>query len=150
VDVRDPKATRPWQHVLEPLSGYLVLGRSLYDSQGLHGQAFNFGPPANQDHSVEQLINLMSEHWENFRWNDVSDGSKFHEAGLLKLNCDKALLELKWQPSLNFVETIKMTVDWYKEFYGTKNGCMNSFTRAQIVEYSNLALKKEIDWARQC
>lgn len=150
VDVRKPKATRPWQHVLEPLSGYLLLGRFLHDSQELHGQAFNFGPPANQDHSVEQLINLMTEHWDKVCWNDVSQGSQFHEAGLLKLNCDKALLALKWEPSLSFVETVKMTVDWYKNFYGMTNACMHSFTLSQIVDYTKLARMKEIDWATRC
>ena len=115
VDIRSPMATRPWQHVLEPLSGYLALGASLAVSERLHGEAYNFGPPAHQNYPVCELIDEMAKYWENVRWNDVSQ-SQVHlqEAGLLKLNCDKALFDLQWQPTLPFEETVRMTVEWYK------------------------------------
>lgn len=147
VEVRNPKATRPWQHVLEPLSGYLLLGKKLSESKALHGESFNFGPPANQDHSVEELINLMSTFWGNVRWKDTSSGLHLQEAGFLKLNCDKALDRLTWQPTLGFYETVKMTVDWYKTFYESNGESMKDFALAQINDYSNLALSKDINWA---
>lgn len=90
VEIRAPKATRPWQHVLEPLSGYLNLGLELYEN--LHGEAFNFGPRAEQNHTVEELLIDLSKYWD-FK---VTGNIPFHEAGLLKLNCDKALFYQIW------------------------------------------------------
>jgi len=147
VDVRNPKATRPWQHVLEPLSGYLSLGHALFDSTKLHGEAFNFGPPAHMNHTVEQLIESMSEYWERVRWNDVSSDHHLHEAGLLKLNCDKALFDLGWQPTLGFKDTVRMTVQWYKTFYDSSDAVMREVTLRQIAEYTQLAHQRGIQWA---
>ena len=77
------------------------------------------------------------------QWNDVSQDQKHvHEAGLLKLNCDKALFDLKWQPTLKFEETVKMTVEWYKKFYKNREQSMLDFTTAQILEYTELAEKR--------
>ncbi len=118
VDIRNPHATRPWQHVLEPLSGYLRLGMKLTQDASLHGEAYNFGPSANQNYSVHRLISEMQKYWSSVRWRDVSKKKKsFHEAGLLKLNCDKALSDLDWLPNLTFEETVKFTTRWYKTFY---------------------------------
>jgi len=143
VDIRSPWATRPWQHVLEPLSGYLLLGSNLANSEKYHGEAYNFGPNANQNHSVSELINEMGKYWDKVQWNDVSQDQKHvHEAGLLKLNCDKALFDLKWQPTLKFEETVKMTVEWYKKFYKSREQSMLDFTMAQISEYTELAGKR--------
>ena len=148
VEIRNPNATRPWQHVLEPLSGYLSLAMEIYASNCLHGEAYNFGPPADQDFSVKSLIEEMSLSWENVRWKDISkDYSHLHEAGLLKLNCDKALFDLEWLPTMDFVETVKMTIDWYKAFYGSSGIAMKDFSIAQIEEYSNLAIKRDRSWA---
>lgn len=147
VDVRSPKATRPWQHVLEPLSGYLSLGQALSGSTDLHGQAYNFGPPANQNHSVEELIESMSQYWDSVRWNDVSSGQHLHEAGLLKLNCDKALFDLDWLPTLDFQDTVRMTVQWYKTFYESEAADMREITTNQITEYTQLAHERGIQWA---
>ena len=98
VPLRNPSATRPWQHVLEPLSGYLNLAMALKESAALHGQPFNFGPPAQQNHSVGELVTAMSKQWDQVRWEDVSAqyGGPY-ESGLLKLNCDKALHHLRWR-----------------------------------------------------
>ena len=143
VDIRSPWATRPWQHVLEPLSGYLLLGANLAESMDYHGEAYNFGPNANQNHSVSELINEMAKYWDKVQWNDISqDQEHVHEAGLLKLNCDKALFDLRWQPTLKFEETVKMTVEWYKTFYKNKEQSMLDFTMAQISEYTRLAEKR--------
>ena len=148
VDIRSPEATRPWQHVLEPLSGYLLLGSELYGSAGLQGEAYNFGPPANQNHSVRALIDEMAKYWDNVRWNDMSDIKGHpHEAGLLKLNCDKALYDLDWQPTLKFEETVRMTVEWYKSYYKDSGSSMRDITLSQISEYTALAKIRNIQWA---
>lgn len=147
VEIRSPKATRPWQHVLEPLSGYLGLGASLATDGALHGEAFNFGPAANQDQSVSGLIEEMKKYWESVSWKDVSDSiEKFQEAGLLKLNCDKALLKLGWLPTLDFSDTVKLTIDWYREYYNG-NQDMLCFSSKQIDYYTKAASDKGIDWA---
>ena len=118
VEIRNPNATRPWQHVLEPLSGYLLLGENLSKSREKHGEAYNFGPSADKNYSVKDLINTMSQYWNNINWQDTSGSQQhLHEAGLLKLNCDKALHDLGWLPTLQFKETVKMTVEWYKQYY---------------------------------
>jgi CDP-glucose 4,6-dehydratase len=148
VDIRSPHATRPWQHVLEPLSGYLVLADALARDNKFHGEAYNFGPSSNQNYPVSELIDEMANYWNNVRWNDVS-GSKnhVHEAGLLKLNCDKALFDLNWRPTMEFLDTVKMTVEWYKHYYQNSNQSMHDFTLSQIVKYTKLAKIKDIDWS---
>jgi len=136
VEIRSPKATRPWQHVLEPLSGYLKLGLDLYKDKGLNGEGFNFGPRAEQNRTVQQLLEDLSQNWleqveETYR---ITDNIPFHEAGLLKLNCDKALAYLKWQASLQYEDTIKFTSQWYFNFYKTDTNILD-FTMEQIQEY---------------
>ncbi len=140
VDIRNPSATRPWQHVLEPLSGYLHLANSLSNDSNLNGEAFNFGPSATANHSVEELIIEMEKHWENVAWNNLSDiSNQMPEAGLLKLNCDKAQTYLNWMPALNFEENIKMTIEWYKAYY--ENEDMYSYSIKQIEKYEKKAKK---------
>lgn len=148
VDIRNPGATRPWQHVLEPLSGYLSLGAKLKDDYVIHGHAYNFGPTADQNYSVEALIKEMEKNWNNVRWNDTSNKVIHrYESGLLKLNCDKALFDLKWSPALSFQKTVQMTVDWYKIFYESNKEEMYEVSINQINEYKNIAEKKGIEWA---
>ena len=148
VDIRSPHSTRPWQHVLEPLSGYLVLAANLANDVTNHGEAYNFGPSADQNYPVSKLIDEMSKYWDQVKWNDIS-GSKnhAHEAGLLKLNCDKALFDLDWHSTLEFNETVKMTVEWYKNYYQNQEQSMFNFTINQIDEYTKLAISKGINWA---
>ena len=148
VDIRSPHSTRPWQHVLEPLSGYLVLAANLANDVTSHGEAYNFGPSADQNYPVSKLIDEMSKYWDQVKWNDIS-GSKnhVHEAGLLKLNCDKALFDLDWHSTLEFNETVKMTVEWYKNYYQNQEQSMFNFTINQIDEYTKLAISKGINWA---
>lgn len=148
VDIRSPMSTRPWQHVLEPLSGYLTLGAFLSENRMIHGEAYNFGPPAEQNHAVCDLIDEMSKFWTNVRWNDVSQEKNHpHEAGLLKLNCDKALFDLKWKPSLKFEETVRMTVEWYKAYYEKQSESMRSLSLAQIEEFTAIARQRNIPWS---
>ncbi len=148
VEIRSPQATRPWQHVLEPLSGYLLLGQKLYQNDILHGEAFNFGPRAEQNHTVKELLTELSQYWH---FNSVEEAYKitnniyFHEAGLLKLNCDKALFDLKWLPTLEYKKTIKFTSEWYYDFY-KRSISMFDKTIQQISEYENIAKEKGLKW----
>ena len=149
VNIRSPHATRPWQHVLEPLSGYLCLGSDLYASANNHGEAFNFGPSSNQNYPVCRLIDEMSKHWNQIKWKDTSDHvGHVHEAGLLKLNCDKALSHLNWHSVLGFEETVKMTVDWYKEYYQNKPKSMHEFNINQINLYTKAAKLTNLSWVK--
>ena len=146
--LRNPRATRPWQHVLEPLSGYLNLAMSLSESAKLHGEPFNFGPPADQNHSVGSLVTQMSEHWDRVRWQDVSqDGEGPYESGLLKLNCDKALHHLKWRAIWNFEQTVKATVEWYRSFYEQPHSILEQ-TKRQISCYQQDARTLGLAWAQ--
>ena len=149
VEIRSPSATRPWQHVLEPLSGYLNLGSALCRDNSLHGEAFNFGPRAEQNHTVKQLLEDLSESWHFEKRDDafvVTDNIPFHEAGLLKLNCDKALAYLKWQATLDYRGTISFTSEWYYTFYNEENSNMFSKTLSQIESYENLAKENQLKW----
>ena len=150
VEIRSPKATRPWQHVLEPLSGYLQLGERLYNNHGLNGESFNFGPKPEYNHTVQEILEDMSLRWhfENSKnAYQVTGDIKFYEAGLLKLNCDKALFHFQWKPTLNYQTLIEFTSDWYYEFYKNKID-MFSYTESQIEGYENLASTENIAWTK--
>jgi CDP-glucose 4,6-dehydratase len=139
VRLRNPNATRPWQHVLEPLSGYLRQGISLYEDPFFHGESFNFGPLSNQNHSVKELVENMAIYWDQVLWEDVSSSEIGpYESGLLKLNCDKALHYLNWTAVMDFEDTVRMTSEWYKSFYLGKDN-MAEITKSQIAEYTRLA-----------
>jgi CDP-glucose 4,6-dehydratase len=148
--IRSPKATRPWQHVLEPLSGYLSLGENLFNkTHNVNGESFNFGPGSDVVKTVEELLNEMCKFWKGSEWNISSDqieGKK--EAGLLKLCCDKALFRIDWEPSLTFTETIKMTMGWYNSFYKDYHN-VTDITINQINEYQRIATQRKRLWAKQ-
>jgi len=149
VIIRNPNATRPWQHVLGPLSGYLLLASSLKKSNKYHGQAYNFGPSSSQNYPVSDLIFEMSKYWEQVKWKDSAKKNlAVYEAGLLKLNCDKALFDLNWLPSLQFEETVKMTVEWYKAYYEKINNSMYDFSAKQIEEYIRFSQTRDIKWSQ--
>lgn len=145
VKIRNLQSTRPWQHVLEPLSGYMTLASNLYKSNLLSGKAFNFGPNELENYTVEMVIVEMSKHWEKIDW-ALSNSNKleYKEAGLLKLNCEKSHRELNWTSNLKFDETIKMTIDWYKHYFN--NTSMYDFTNKQIELYSEFAKQRGKVW----
>ena len=148
VEIRSPEATRPWQHVLEPLSGYLNLGKELHNDENLNGEGFNFGPRSEQNHTVVELLEDLSKYWNFENVSDaytVTDNIPFHEAGLLKLNCDKALSLLKWQSVLQYQDTIEFTSMWYYSYY-KRDEDMMQFTIQQIREYENIAKSKLLKW----
>ena len=144
--LRNPQSTRPWQHVLEPLSGYLNLAAELSQRSELHGEPFNFGPPAHQNHTVMELVQEMSKYWVKVRWEDRSDIDKqTYESGLLKLNCDKALHYLQWQAVLPFQETVRLTAEWYRSYYENPS-TIRDVTLSQIQEYESYARDKGMMW----
>lgn len=146
VQIRSPEATRPWQHVLEPLSGYLWLGARLSENEKLNGESFNFGPRAEQNRRVVELIADVFEHWnKDFDCYQITGNVPFHEAGLLKLNCDKALFHLRWEPTLFYEECVTMVGEWYAGFY-LRDQDVRSLTQQQIGQYMELATKRGNRW----
>lgn len=147
VELRNPYSTRPWQHVLEPLSGYLSLAVALSQRPELHGESFNFGPPAQQNHSVLELVQQMALHWDQVRWQDVSQSATGpYESGLLKLNCDKALHYLRWRAVMGFEDTVRMTAEWYRAYY-QQPAQIAATTHAQIEAYTAIAKQQGMAWA---
>jgi CDP-glucose 4,6-dehydratase len=147
--VRSPGATRPWQHVLEPLSGYLSLGAQLWKKRaGLNGEPFNFGPDAHVNQTVAKLIGEMAERWPGASWK-VEEGAAHRkaEATLLKLSCDKALHFLDWHAVLRFRETVTFTIDWYRRWHAG-NSDLFAYSIGQIEEYVRLARERELAWAQ--
>lgn len=132
VIIRSPYSTRPWQHVLEVLSGYLILAKKLNERNDLNGEAFNFGPKNSQDKTVKDVILEIKKHLPTFKW-IVKKKKLFSESKLLKLNSSKAMKKLKWSNKLSFYETLKMTTHWYEAFYKKKE--IISFTLNQIREF---------------
>lgn len=151
VEIRSPEATRPWQHVLEPLSGYLTLGWRLSQDLGLHGQSFNFGPQAENNHTVVELIAAIGNIYglpRKFQSHTITDHIPFHEAGLLKLNCDKALLYLRWLPTLQYEELIEFTAEWYRQWHvGQTN--MFDFSLEQLRGYLEKADGRGRIWMKE-
>ena len=147
VKIRSPLSTRPWQHVLEPLSGYLHLGAELYlDNKKLKNETYNFGPDASVNQTVEDLLKEMKKHWDNVSWKIETDKlSNIKEAGLLKLSCDKVYDHLKWETTLDFSKTIELTVIWYKKYYANNNS-ISELTFNQINDYCDIACRKKLKW----
>jgi CDP-glucose 4,6-dehydratase len=152
IQVRNSHATRPWQHVLEPLSGYLWLGASLADSKlrrcglPLLASAFNFGPNRDSNRTVAELVEEVLKHWPG-RWEDKTDPGAPHEAGLLQLSTDKAYALLRWIPVWSFSEAVAGTVDWYRtaqHFTSAKE--FQKQTQAQIAQYIQCAGRLHAPW----
>lgn len=118
ITVRNPRATRPWQHVLEPLAGYLLLAQHLSISPQQHSMAYNFGPEREANRSVQDLVLSLLKQWPgSVGWRDVSDPKALHEASFLHLVADRAHRQLNWQPLWNFETTALRTADWYRRVY---------------------------------
>jgi CDP-glucose 4,6-dehydratase len=150
VQIRNPTATRPWQHVLEPLSGYLRLGQELHDAPELNGEPFNFGPPDAQNYTVGELTLEMQKNWHDAQLELAQQPAdlKKREATLLKLSCDKASAMLGWQANFNFEQTVRFTMDWYRNFYQQESDVFQT-TCAQIDEYVQLAAAKGFVWVSE-
>ena len=137
IPVRNKISTRPWQHVLEPLGGYLTLGASLASRKCFNDFAsgFNFGPNPKENRSVRELVEEILK-WRKGRWVDCSDSNAVHEARLLNLDISKAWRILGWRPRWDFETTVEKTVCWYNE--AEKNArSIQTTTLAQIKDYEN-------------
>ncbi len=168
VSIRSPWATRPWQHVLEPLSGYLWLGAALLQEHQdarapalpVHGESFNFGPAADVNATVAEVVQALAGHWPGFAMRTDADAeSRKKESTLLKLCCDKALAHLRWKAALSLAESIRFTAEWYREFYSLagsgkagakaeKSTGMYDFTVRQIAAYTAIASQAGLAWTR--
>jgi CDP-glucose 4,6-dehydratase len=135
--LRNPDATRPWQHVLEPLSGYLLLALRLYEKPKSYGDAYNFGPEHQETYTVRDLADGLISVWGKGNIQIIKqDDDGLNEARLLQLNCDKAHHDLKWHSKWGFERTVENTAKWYKAVNEGKDAA--SMTRQQITEYMEL------------
>lgn len=132
ISLRRPQATRPWQHVLEPLSGYITLAHKLLTEPGKSSGSWNFGPDESSVHTVEDVVRECIQNWGVEIPVEIHN-SNVHEAGLLQLNCSKAKRELNWLPRWNFDRTLKETVDWYKKV--SQGYPVGEITLEQIARY---------------
>lgn len=157
VRIRSPWATRPWQHVLEPLSGYLWLGAELFAGRQepfpLSGEAYNFGPAADVNNTVAEVVDALAVHWPGFSGVMDREGQAGRkECTLLKLCCDKALACLRWKATLTFEETIRYTAEWYRAFYRPEGSKvpqdMLAFTLGQIAAYVTVAEHRGLAWTK--
>lgn len=156
MEIRSPHATRPWQHVLEPLSGYLWLGAKLFAAHrdavkagkgdGCHegfrldGEAFNFGPSSDASHTVADVVQSLESQWSGFGSKmDLAGQAGMKECTLLKLCCDKALACLNWRATLDFDTTMRFTAKWYEVFYREQGADIYAFTQSQIQDYCRKA-----------
>lgn len=142
--IRSPNSIRPWQHVLETISGYLWLAKKMFNHGVNYSQSWNFGPNDESIITVENIVNSTIKHWGTGSYK-VCGESLFHEAKLLKLDISKVSSELNWKPSYDIGNAIEKTVLWYKKYYEKSD--MSKFTMDQINDYSNQAKKMNIEWA---
>jgi CDP-glucose 4,6-dehydratase len=142
VEIRSPNATRPWQHVLESLSGYLLLGQRLLEQQPRFAEAWNFGPDESGNQTVSTVLSKLNQNWSGLRWH-VTGTPQPHEAGLLQLDSTKSRSLLEWLPVWGLDEGLKRTADWYRLYL--EKGEVS--TRLQLAEYLEAAQVKRLGWA---
>ena len=135
LEIRNPGSTRPWQHVLEPLSGYLLLASKLLEEKDKYASAWNFGPLPTQVFSVKQVVEAFLQYLGKGDWRDTSSPDQHHEANLLMLEISKAIHRLGWKPVLQFQEMVQLTAAWYADA-NAQNA--QEFCRGQIIQYSQL------------
>jgi CDP-glucose 4,6-dehydratase len=134
VIIRSPNSIRPWQHVLEPLSGYLLLAENLYNHGSKYAEAWNFGPADSDAKSVEWIISQLVKNWgEGASFMIDASAANMHEAHFLKLDCSKARMQLGWKPQWDSIETIKKICFWHKAHLNGQN--MRTYTLDEIQHY---------------
>ena len=143
VSIRNPKATRPWEHVLEPLSGYLHIGQKLLEEKVEFAEAWNFGPSDEGSITVEEVVQNVKKHWDKIDYEINQDPNQLHEANLLKLDCTKANTILKWKDVWDSETTFEKTVNWYKNFYENNKELL---TQSDLENYIKEAVGKNIVW----
>ncbi len=144
MQIRNPLSTRPWQHVLEPLSGYLLVGQKLLEKNLNFATGWNFGPKINESITVKQIVETCKKHWSCLEYNIYLEEQKLHEAKLLQLDCTKAYEKLKWINIWDTEETIEKTILWYKKLY--LNDKVNTYNDLQ--EYIKSAKIKGLTWTK--
>lgn len=132
IEVRNPNAVRPWQHVLEPIGGYLQLATKMYKEPLQYNDSWNFGPKANDTFTVEDLVKISIDKWGSGTYKFPNHLHAPHEAGLLKLDIGKSIKDLSWQPKLNSKQAIEWTLDFYK------SNSPKEYIEKQITEYQKL------------
>jgi CDP-glucose 4,6-dehydratase len=147
IAIRNPHAIRPWQHVLELLSGYLWLGARLSEDPEDFSGAWNFGPAGADSGSVQEVVDCFIKTWGSGAWEDLSDPLAVHEAAALRLCCDKAMARLDWGNAITLAQTIALTADWYKQYY-QNSGKMDMYDACagQIGYYIDQARSVKLSW----
>ncbi len=136
VKIRNPNAVRPWQHVLEPLHGYLSLAQRLWENPSLYAGSWNFGPVEGGSRSVSWISDYLVDNWGgNTEW-EIDTANHPHETNYLKLDCTKAVKQLGWTPALSFEMGLDWVVEWYKSYHDGND--MRRFTENQIMSYCQL------------
>lgn len=143
VKLRYPQAVRPWQHVLDCLSGYLLLAAGMLQGNSALACSWNFGPPEADNQSVADVLRLMQQHWPLLNWETEPELRHWYEAGLLSLSTEKARAALQWQPVWNVAQAAAMTALWYQGFYQHNE----ILSQAQLAEYIRCARDKGLRWA---
>jgi CDP-glucose 4,6-dehydratase len=141
LEIRSPNATRPWQHVLESLSGYLLLGQKLIEGDKKFDGAWNFGPERSGNRTVADVLNRLQIHLPEMQWHETALPQP-HEANLLYLDSAKAHIQLGWKPVWNFDTTLEKTADWYRVF----NSNQTVISRHQIALYVEAARSAQAGW----
>ena len=141
--VRNPRSVRPWQHVMEPLAGYLALAERLYADGNPWAGAWNFGPGYDAAVPVSALADLLIKHWGIGSWRAAEDANAPHETCHLKLDCSKARMLLGWQPILPLDKAVELTMKWYRLPRANPRADMFDYSREQIRDYEQLAAKSE-------
>ena len=133
IQIRNPDSIRPWQHVLDPLNGYLELSEKLYTDGSKYSEGWNFGPYTDNDKPVSWILEKIKENWrEQISWNPLSSDD-LHEENYLGLDCSKAQSRLNYKPRLSLEQAIKLTTDWYKAYEQNKD--VRVVTETQIEEF---------------
>lgn len=132
VEIRNPKAVRPWQHVLEPLSGYMLLAQKMWDEPTQYCEGWNFGPYGESITSVWEVAEKVIENYGSGELKDISNPNALHEAKLLMLDISKAKFRLEWKPRMNISQCMALTVDWYNRY---REGDVYNICIEQIKKY---------------
>lgn len=135
IKIRNPNALRPWQHVLDPLNGYIILAEKLWENSEKYAEAWNFGPDKNEMKSVSWIVKKFNEYWDKkIEWR--IENAELHEEEKLILNCEKAKSRLNWNPKIDIENTLAWTIEWYKKNFNNED--MRKVTEEQITRFQKL------------
>lgn len=142
--IRFPDSTRPWQHVLEAIYGYMLLAIKQKRNKKINGSVYNFGPNNNSSITVIQLVRKVKSKWKNLEWNVIKVKKKDYESKLLKLNSSKAFKIIKWKCYLNANQTIDLVINWYKYFLDKREKNMYEISINQIKQFFKIVKKNKV------